>query len=505
MPEHLRAFVVVAVLGLGVFFAVSRPLGALIGLPQLQRWQKAWFLVTAAAFVSGNFWLYAVLLIGVIAWLRPSPQEAAPLFFALAFAVPASGIEVPGFGIINYLFEINHIRLLALLLLLPAFLRLASGGGRDQVAKFPADRWFFSYLLLTCVLQFRQSTFTDSLRSCFLIGLDMFLPYYVFSRAVSGVSDIKRVMVAYVMAAAVMGLLGLFEMLRTWNLYAALVHSLDTSWGFGGYLLRDGMQRASVTTGQAIAFGFTMVVGLGFWMSLRQQLPRFRRAWVPSILLVAGLLAGLSRGPWLGAVLLYVVIALTSPGGFRTVAGRAMLVLALLPLVMITPWGDRIINLLPFVGTVDSENVDYRSRLIDNSLIVIERNLFLGSPYYLNEPEMRAMYQGQGIIDVVNSYIAVALNFGVVGLFLFCMIFLSALFGVYRAMRRLPEVDASISVRYMGQCLIGVLLAIMFMIFTVSSISVIGLIYWCVLGIAGAYAVSSTPGSHRTQFPAQLR
>lgn len=489
MPEHLRAFVVVAVLGFGSLWALSGPLGAIFGQQQVGRWRQAWLLVSAAAFLSGNFWLYAVLLAGVVVWLRPSPMEAAALFLVLFGAAPASGATVPGFGVVNYLFELNHVRLLTLLLLLPAAFKLS--GSAAQPARFSTDRWMFAYLLLTCLLQFRQSTFTDSLRACFLIGLDVFLPYYVFSRAVTGSDDVRRLMGAYVLGAAVMGALGVFEMVRAWNLYSAVVRALDTSWGFLGYLLRDGMQRASVTAGQAIAFGYVMVVGLGLWMSLHARGAHIPRIWIPGTLLVGGLIASLSRGPWMGGGIVYLAFMLMGPGGLRKIGAKALLSIALIPLAMMTPWGERVAGLLPFVGNVDVENVDYRSRLIDNSLIVIMKNPLFGSAFYLSEPEMLQMMQGEGIIDVVNTYLWVALNYGVVGLFLFVMVFFSAVLAARQVLSRVrTETGAGDDV---GRGLVSVLVSIMVMIFTVSSISVIGLVYWCVLGMASGYAARRSP------------
>jgi O-Antigen ligase len=507
MPEHLRAFVVVIALGYVSLRLLSGVLAPQVGQLLVSRWQGTWLMVTAAAFLSNNFWIYSVLLLGILAWLRPQPHDAAPLFLATAFAVPASGIEVPGFGVVNYLFELNHTRLLALALLLPAALKLSArvSPSGQRPGRLPTDRWVYAFLLMACLLQFRQSTFTDSLRACFLIGLDAFLPYYVISRSIRDAEDIRRLMGAFVVAAGVMGVLGLFEMVRVWNLYAGLVMALDTSWGFGGYLLRDGMQRASVSTGQAIVFGYVMALAFAFWLFLKARAPKDWRQHAVMGMLLLGLVASLSRGPWLGAGIAYVVSMLLVPGGLRTVGSRVMLVLAVLPVVALTPWGDKVMGLLPFVGNVDTENIDYRSRLIDNALLVIERHLFFGSASYFSEPEMLAMVQGQGIIDVVNTYLATALSYGVVGLFLFVMAFLSAIFPAYATLKRWPSGSSASEARSLGQCLVSSLVAVMFMIFTVSSISVIPLVYWGLIGMCGAYAVTCLPGrSDGKKFPDHL-
>lgn len=42
---------------------------------------------------------------------------------------------------------------------------------------------------------------------------------------------------------------------------------------------------------------------------------------------------------------------------------------------------------------------------MDNSWIVIQRNPLFGSFDFRNTPEMQSMIQGEGIIDIVNTYI----------------------------------------------------------------------------------------------------
>jgi O-antigen ligase len=99
---------------------------------------------------------------------------------------------------------------------------------------------------------------------------------------------------------------------------------------------------------------------------------------------------------------------------------------------------------------------------------------------------MEALRQGQGIIDIVNSYIGIALEMGLVVLGLFVAFFGLTLFGIYRAMRSIPDKDSE---EYLlGRVLLATLLTIMIMIFTVSSISIIPIVYWAVAGLGVAYA-----------------
>jgi O-antigen ligase len=96
---------------------------------------------------------------------------------------------------------------------------------------------------------------------------------------------------------------------------------------------------------------------------------------------------------------------------------------------------------------------------------------------------MQQLKQGQGIIDIVNTYLGVALASGFVGLALFCGFFLVVLVELVLALRR-----AGGDTYPLGQTLFCALLGILVMIFTTSSIGLIAVIYWSVAGLAQGYA-----------------
>jgi len=152
----------------------------------------------------------------------------------------------------------------------------------------------------------------------------------------------------------------------------------------------------------------------------------------------------------------------------------------------ILPGGQKVLDLLPFIGSVETENITYRHRLIENSMIVIQRNLWLGSFDYRSTPEMQALTQGQGIIDIVNTYVAIALQMGVIGLTLFVGFFATIALGIRKAMRSYPNKDDE--ARRLGRALLATLAGILITIITVSSITVIPVVYWSVAGLGVSYA-----------------
>lgn len=484
MPEYLRTLVVILFIATIMFYLARR--SKVIFEAQNERFQprkRLWLFFTLAAFFAQSFWIYALIVgVGLVATRAREPNPAS-LFYFLLFLLPAASVPIPTFGLVNNLFSLNHIRLLSLLLLLPAWLKLRHGVTVSRFGKLGPDKILAGYLLLLASLMFARSpTMTAALRSVFELFVDVFLPYFVFSRAVRDMRGFKDVISSYVIAAAIIGAVGIFEMARHWLLYAPVVSVLGLDWGYSGYLGREGMLRASASAGQPIALGFAMVVAVGFYYFLING--KTRVGGVFGALLAGGVIAPLSRGPWVG----FAAMVLAVVGTGRQAASKLMklffataLIFALLAAL---PGGRRIIDFLPFVGSVETGGVDYRQRLIDNSLIVIGRNPLFGSPNFLETPEMQEMMQGQGIIDVTNTYLGIALSYGLLGLGLFSGFFLWIMLSIYRCLKKYKDND---EMQLLGQVFFGVLVAMLTTLATVSSITVIPTIYWSVAGLAVAY------------------
>jgi len=486
MPEHFRALIVILVLAGVVFAMARRPAADLIPDRDFTRRRNLWFVLTLLAFFSHSFWVYAGVAAIVLTVARKRERNPVALFFFLMFLMPPATVEIPGFGVINYFFGLNHVRLLALCVLLPAFFALRRRADTVAFGRTWPDRLLSANLLLTSLLYLRETTVTDTLRQTLYLFIEVFLPYYVASRALRNLSDFKDALFGFVLAAMLLSLIGLFEYTRNWLLYSALNNALGVPWEMSGYLTRGGSLRASVTTGQAIALGFVISVAIGFYLYLQDEVRSKLQRSLGALLFAGGLFAPLSRGPWIGTAVMIVVFI----GTGRKALKRLMLLgaagLLALPLLAVVPGGQKVLDLLPFIGTVEVENITYRQRLIDNAVIVIQRNPWLGSFDYRSTPEMQSLTQGQGIIDIVNTYIGVALSVGLIGLALFVLFFISVLQGIRKGMRSFPNKDNE--ARRLGRALLATLAGILITIVTVSSITVIPVVYWSVAGLGVAYA-----------------
>lgn len=174
MPEHFRALIVILVLAGVVFAMARRPAVDLIPDRDFTRRRNLWFALTLLAFVSHSFWVYAGVAAVVLTFTQKSERNPVALFFLLLFLIPPASKEIPGFGLVNYFFAINHIRLLALCVLLPAFFALRKRADTIPFGRTWPDKLLAANILLTSVLYLRETTVTDTLRQTLYLFIEVF-------------------------------------------------------------------------------------------------------------------------------------------------------------------------------------------------------------------------------------------------------------------------------------------------------------------------------------------
>lgn len=485
MPENLRALLVILILAAFTFFFVRKITHLLISTEQFRRWRNAWFGVTLIVFLAGNFWVYVILTALLLLYLGRREANPFALFLVLLFAVPRFSDNIPGFGLVNFLFAVDYVTVLSLAVLLPAFLRLRKQADTVPFLRYWPDKLLLAYLMLDVVLLMRDTTFTDAMRGGLANFTDVFLPYYVASRGIKNLQQLKEALVAFVLAGMLTGLIAMFEYTKFWLLYSELTNSMGIHWSMGSYLGRGDSLRALASLGQPIALGYIMVVTLGCYFFLAKYIQNRILRLLGWALILGGLFAPLSRGPWVGAAILVIFYILISPKATKRMTYLALATLLVIPLLSSFPVGQKIINMLPFIGKTDTENVEYRVKLLDNAFIVFNRYPFFGSTKYRNELADLGMLQGEGIVDVVNTYLDVVLEYGLVGLVLYIGFFIMILVSIYRSIKEVSDEDSEVDV--LGRILLAVLVAILVTITTVSSILIIPVVYWTFAGLGLSY------------------
>jgi hypothetical protein len=332
----------------------------------------------------------------------------------------------------------------------------------------------------------REASVTSALRSVFYLFVDVALPYFVFSRAFDTIPKLRDAVAALVVAGLLLAAVGVFEASRHWLLYAALTQA----WGSADqlvYLGRSGVLRAMGSTGHAIALGYVLAICLLLYLPMHARLRGRWQPWAVLILFAAGLFSPLSRGPWLGAVaglLLYLGLGERPVRNLLSFGVASLFVFAVLSLL---PFGRFVLDLVPFIGTVETGNIEYRQLLMRNAAGLIWRHPVLGSTDYVERLAAMGMVQGQGIVDIVNSYVEVTLRSGLAGLVPVRrphgdrVVLRPGCAQAFAARRPAGGAD-------LGRSLAAAQLAVIVTIGSVSSILVIPWMYWCLAGMLVGYA-----------------
>ncbi len=487
MPEHIQALVVISVITLTTFGLLRKFALPYISGADFYIWRNSILIITAILYLSSNFWLFISLTFLYTLYLKKKIKVPALLFCILLFAAPIHMSKA--IGGIN--FEMNYVRLIALVVLLPAYLKILRDPKTLKFGKHKADIFFIAYLFIYFLCDIRGTTFTDGLRHLLYIVVDTFLPYYILSRAIKTIDEMNVVLIALFTAILVCGNIGIFEHINQWLVYEMLNRIFGTV-GSGGYMGRGNDLRAVSSAGFPIVLGYIMTVALGLFIYLKETGVKLSKTTLLMTLgmVVGGLYAPVSRGPWVGAAILYIAFILYNKNVVKNLLKVKLLAACVFIALAGTQLGDKLFNLLPFVGNTEKHNVEYREKLFDVTMVIIERYPILGSYNFLNEPEMTKLYQGNVSnselkVDIVNSYIGIALAQGLVGLILFLGIFGSVLLSLIKAIRRAKKLPANH--RLLGTTLLAIILSIMVMITTVSSIVIIPVVNFAILGLAVAY------------------
>jgi len=495
VPEHLRALVFILLLA-GVVFALAKsPITALANSPQdFARRRNLWFALTLSAFLAHNFWLFAIVAsVALIVATRAEPNRFA-LYMGVMLALPRLAASIPGLGIVNDLFVVEPLRLLSLFVLLPTYLSLRKQPDVVPFGRLLCDKLLLGYLLLDLVLSLPHGTFTAVLRhSVFYAFTDTFLIYYVASRSLKTLKDYRDALGAFIVGAMVFSAIVAVEFLRGWLLYSSVDDALGVPASSNFYLRRSGRLRAEGSAGQAIITGYVCAIAIGLYFYVRTLIPNATIRLLGMLVLVAGIVGALSRGPWLGVGLIMVLFILLGPAPLATISKLALAVLALSPVLLSTESGRVILDHLPWIGTVDSRNVDVREHLMAVAMNVILQNPFFGKFDFYVVPAIQDLRGNDGIIDLVNTYVIIALQGGLVSVALFAGTVVVAMLGVGASLFKIS--DKTEERHVLGRALFCTLFGVLFIIATVSPIFFVYPLLWALTGMAVGYARLVTTGN----------
>jgi O-antigen ligase len=495
---------VVLVIGAAIF-RLAKPIALCFGTERdFVRRRNLWFALTVAEFAIPNFWAFVLVAIPILIWGRRKDTNPTALYLLLLHAIPPITMDIPVVGI-NALFRLDNYRLLSFFVLIPTAWRLRQSKDLARLRALTAmDILLIAYGALQVALYvvpdmpdqaFLHDSATNVLRRAFLFYVDVYVLFFVVSRSLSNRRALAEAQAAFCVSCAVMAAVAIFESMRHWLLYVDIAIRWKGVPGAGIYLMRGNSLRALASSANSLSLGYLLAIAFGLWLYLQSHVEPMRKRIIVVLLYWLGLLATYSRGPWLSALVIYFAFAALSPGASSRLFKATGVALLVAAAISLSPLGERIASVTPFLGgSVDVGSIVYRQRLAARSWELIREHPFFGDQ--LMYSKMEDLRQGQGIIDLVNTYAEVALQYGLIGLALFVGFILVGLFKVYRLARATVPCDPDLALLGVSlvACILGTLVT-----FTTTSFDLgITKLYYVLGGFAAAYAhLARSPESSR--------
>jgi O-Antigen ligase len=491
MPEYVKSLIVILVIT-ALVALTFRKLLIEIGLDATVFRSRMWgsCLSMAAIFVAGNFWI-AMILIGLIGFFcNKKERNPIALFILLLMGLPWLESDVSGFGVLEHLITLNPSRTLALVILLPAAFKIYQAQQKAGTFVMSMLDWVvFLYFAFFLCLMLDAGTFTNALRRGIVYAaLDVLLLYFVATRTLGDREKLYDLLATLLFVGVLHSLFAIFEVTRSWLLFASVADQLETFVQFNPYDYReDGSLRARAASFHSIVLGTSLSVMMILSTIMLKNTKLLWKLLIFSIFL-AGILATVSRGPWVGAavgILVRLLVTGKAAKGALPFLGCCLVGVVAL---MFSEFGEKLVAYLPFVGTASTDSVQYRQMLFDVAVRVILDNPVFGSYDFMLKLADMGMTQGQGFVDLVNTYVAISLSGGFTALILFSFIIGLPTVRVWKT-RRLEgfqDPDAT-AVR---AALLGTIACVATIIATASFITTVQTFFW--LSIAASFAFSES-------------
>lgn len=484
MLESVKPLLVVLVLELLAFAVVKSTCLQFMPAQTFARRRMVWLLLTVAQFLSPNIWVFAALALPLIFWAAARDEHPTALYLMLLLIVPPVSVPIP-MPVINQLFELTYSRILAMALLVPTVVRLIRAGSANHPGLAKVDLVLLAFGVLQIAVYFPYESITHTIRRSFLFGIDVFALYFVFSRGAVTKEALRDTLASFCLACALLVPVLAFESMRGWLLFIGIPENWGSSNAFA-YLMRGGSLRAQASLGHSLTMGYALAIGFGWWIYLGGRLPSRGPLWLGGIAFWVGLFAAFSRAPWVVAAAVWAIYMVASPTARRHLLKVSLVLLVIAVPLSMTPPGERIIAALPFIGTVDQSNVEYREQLATVSWRLIQMNPIFGSPFVTNY--MEEMRQGQGIIDIVNTYAYISLFYGLVGCTLFVICFVYPMGrSAYAAFQARREAVDDVN---LGIILVASMIGTLLMMATGSFGGVFEYMSWVLCGLCCAYTAA---------------
>jgi O-antigen ligase len=459
-------------------------------------WKAAWITISGILVISCFSWRTPLFFVTLSLWAIYVPrlfgdgaQGRLPAYALLACVCPQFQMELTNIGPVQDLLHLDAFRILEILILVPEAWSLLN---RHEKRRNPAwlqlcDVLTYGYLLYWTLQLYGQLNASSLARESLSGILDTALPYYTLSRACVRPELRRRVLSMFLLGAAFESVVAIAEALSRHLLYGQLQYLYEARWNIIGALMRGSLMRAQAGLSGPLVMAVLSLFAIGVWFALRPAV-RTRAYSVLGLALLGGLIATISRGPTLALLILVVGVL-----GLRYISERKFLLISLaIAVVASVSWkaglGDLIVGLINSTSADETAdfNVRYREELLSTSLALIQQSPWFGVPNYMQA--LQSLRQGDGIVDLVNTYLVIALNVGLFGVALFVLPYSVVLWKQGAVVKQ-----ESPETRREGQAWNPLMLAVLAAVFTVSPVSIIHHILVWMLALAVARLQEGLP------------
>ncbi|MEM7620116.1 MAG: O-antigen ligase family protein [Pseudomonadota bacterium] len=286
------------------------------------------------------------------------------------------------------------------------------------------DMLVIAYVVFICAMSLRGLPFTSTLRFFIDCSILILIPYFAISRSLVNTKAIEKVLFAFLILALILSMISIITELKGWKFYflhKPYVHEFDKDTYRFGFLRVGGIIYNPAVIGMFLTAG---LVSLEYFRNTLKIATL--HVWLLRFLLIAAIIFSGTRAAILSACIVMVLYIFFSA---RHAYIRQMIIAA----GVICFAAVLLFEQTPSIAKFDAHGTfDYRYQLILASIEQVKAYPFLGQINFIQSGNFDHLLQGQGIIDIVNYYIQIILEYGIVGLTLLLSIFLTAILYIYR-------------------------------------------------------------------------
>ena len=360
--------------------------------------------------------LVANLLIGftmLLFWRERSHFGAIYVFGLMTLPMVSQPLALGSIYLVDFSF--GHAYTIA------AFLGLKVGGHARKSMSGLADILVLLIVTVLYLAAVREGSATNALREFLNYLLSYILPYYIVSRSVQGPEQARSIMLALAGSAVVLSTLAIYETWRTWPIYRGIYTHYGIDLGKGANIkLRGGSMRSDGPYTEPLSLAFAITIGFVALLSLRQQVQQRWQYILLCVLVIGGLIAPQGRGAWIGAICALFALDLYRRNYRRFSIKIILIGIAGVMALALATINDRFAVMLGFTAEGQG-TLNYREQLLTRGIEEFWKHPLFGDAIGDVLYNLRDMTQGEGIVDLVNGYLHIALISGAVGLMLIVM------------------------------------------------------------------------------------